>query len=155
VEAKADETFGETVADGLAAAVERCVENDKSNGVIRIQQLVAALLGLRNKRETPLKKIRYQLLTACVGALCEAERRRLDRAVLLVHEFVTNETVGRKHDANAKDLDQFVSRLSHGEVKSVEVGHLYGPFTVPGEPLLSTKARLFIGKARRDLRTTC
>ena len=141
------DTFPETVADALAAAVERHVENDKSNGVIRIQQLVVAILGPRKKPETSLKRIRYQLLTASAGVLCETERRGFERAVLFVHEFVTNATKDKKHVANAKDLDQFVSRLSHGEVRSVKGEHLYGPFHVPGRPILSSKVNLFIGKA--------
>ena len=69
VEAKADESFGETVANALAAAVERHVDNPNSNGVVRIQQLAAAILGSRKKGEMPLKSIRYQLLTP-VQALC-------------------------------------------------------------------------------------
>jgi len=53
VEAKADESFGETVADALAAAVERHVDNPNSNGVVRIQQLAAAILGSRKQGECP------------------------------------------------------------------------------------------------------
>jgi hypothetical protein len=83
VEAKADETFGETIANALSVAVERYVENDKSNGVIRIQHLAAALLGPRNKYEPPLNKIRYQLLTACAGVLCEAAEKERGQATFL------------------------------------------------------------------------
>ena len=49
VEAKADESFGETVANALAAAVERHVDNPNSNGVVRIQQLAAAGHGKQVK----------------------------------------------------------------------------------------------------------
>ena len=152
VEAKADEPFGETVPDALASAVERYVLNNRSNGVARIQQLAVALLGPRKKDEPPLNDIRYQLLTATAGALCEADRRGLDRAVLLIHEFVTDKTSDEKHDVNARDLNSFVARLSHGAVTSVQPEYLYGPFTVPGAPLLSTKVNLFVGKATRNLR---
>ncbi|MEQ1628600.1 MAG: hypothetical protein ABL965_14475 [Nitrospira sp.] len=152
VEAKADEPFGETVPDALTSALERYVKNTRSNGVTRIQQLAVALLGPRQDGEMTLKDIRYQLLTATAGALCEAERRGLDRAVLLIHEFVTDKTSDEKHDANAGDLNCFVARLSHGAVTSVQPEYLYGPFTVPGAPLLSTKVNLFVGKATRNLR---
>jgi hypothetical protein len=47
VEAKADESFAATIAHTLAAAVERHLVNDRSNGVVRVQQLVAALVGPR------------------------------------------------------------------------------------------------------------
>lgn len=152
VEAKADEPFGETVPDALASAVERYVQNSRSNGVTRIQQLAVALLGPRQNGDPALKDIRYQLLTATAGALCAADRAGLDRAVLLIHEFVTDKTSDEKHNENARDLNHFVARLSHGAVTSVQPECLYGPFTVPGTPLLSTKVSLFIGKAIRNLR---
>ncbi len=153
VEAKADEPFGETVPDALASALERYVQNSRSNGVTRIQQLAAALLGPRLKNEPSLRDIRYQLLTATAGALCKAEKREgLERAVLLIHEFVTDKTADEKHDENARDLNHFVARLSHGAVTSVQSEYLYGPFTVPGPPLLSANVKLFVGKATRVLR---
>ena len=152
VEAKADEPFGETVPDALASAVERYVQNSRSNGVTRIQQLAVALLGPRVNNEPSLKDIRYQLLTATAGALCKAAEKSLDRAVLLIHEFVTDKTSDEKHEENARDLNHFVARLSHGAVTSVQPECLYGPFTVPGAPLLSKKVDLFVGKATRNLR---
>ena len=152
VEAKADEPFGETVADALAAAIERHLANDRSAGVKRIQQLARALLGPRQKGDPPLKHIRYQLLTACAGALCEAERCGYDRTVLLIHEFVTDKTTNRKLEANKKDLNRFVKRLSHGLTTGLDSGELAGPFFVPGRPLVSDRIALFIGKASRDVR---
>lgn len=152
VEAKADEPFGETAPDALASAVERYAQNSRSNGITRIQQLVVALLGPRLNNEPSLKDIRYQLLTATAGALCKATERGLGRAVLLIHEFVTDKTSDKKHDENARDLNHFVARLSHGAVTSVQSEYLYGPFTVPGAPLLSAKVKLFVGKATRVLR---
>jgi len=152
VEAKADEPFGETVADALAASVERCAKNGRSNGVVRIQQLVDAVLGPRQNGEPPIKDLRYQLLTACAGALCKAECNGLDRAVLFIHEFVTSKTSDEKHEANATDLNNFLKRITHGKINSVVSGHLYGPFSVPGAPLLSSQVKLFVGKATRNLR---
>ena len=81
VEAKADESFGETVAEALAAAVDRKLENPRSNGVARVEQLAAALLGPRLKGESALGKLRYQLLTATAGALRAGERHGADRVV--------------------------------------------------------------------------
>jgi len=152
VEAKADEPFSETVADALAAALERRLQNSRTNGITRIEQLATALLGPQRRGDPALKDIRYQLLTACAGVLCEAERRGMDRAVLLVHEFFTDKTVDQKHAANARDLDRFLVRLSHGAVQSAEPGRLYGPFAASGPPLFSTKVKLFIGKVTRSLR---
>jgi hypothetical protein len=53
VEAKADEPFSETVSDTLAAALERYLENDRSNGVA-VQGLAQALLGPRKPGEPPI-----------------------------------------------------------------------------------------------------
>lgn len=155
VEAKADEPFSETVSDTLAAALERYLENDHSNGVARVQELAQALLGPREPGEPPIKGLRYQLLTACAGALCEAERRGYSRAVMLVHEFITDETKDEYHVRNAADLGFFLCRLSLGKVANAEAAQIYGPFKVPGAPLLAPgqPPQLFLGKASRNLRS--
>jgi hypothetical protein len=153
VEAKADEPFSETVAEALAAAVDRNLKNNRSNGVARIEQLAAALFGPRQSGDPPLKAIRYQLLTACAGALCEAQRRGYSRALMLVQEFVTVKTSDDKHFRNRADLDTFVKRLSHGSVSTVHPGGIYGPFAVPRAPFLWPGVALFVGKVSRNLRT--
>jgi hypothetical protein len=116
VEAKADETFGETVADALSAAVDRKLENPRSNGVARVEQLASALFGIRGEKPPALGTLRYQLLTATAGALRAGEERSVDRVVVLIHEFRTRRTKDEKHNANARDLDRFVDRLSLGLV---------------------------------------
>jgi hypothetical protein len=155
VEGKADEAFGELVGEALAAALERHLQNERSNGIARIQRLAHALFGARPEGTPPLKRIRYQLMTACAGAISEAERRHMTRAIVLIHEFVTDKTVDKRHDMNSRDLDRFVSRVSHGSVSSVQSGRLHGPFTLLGAPLFSTKVQLYIGKAIRNLRKRC
>jgi hypothetical protein len=154
VEAKADEPFGETVANTKAAALARYSKNNRSNGLIRIEQLTKALLGLHQPGEPPDDEIRYQLLTACAGALCEAERHGYSRALVLVHEFITEKTTDDKLRRNTEDLDTFVNRLSHGVVSTVQSSRIYGPFIVPGIPLLFGKVDLFIGKVSRNLRAS-
>jgi Domain of unknown function (DUF6946) len=152
VEAKADEPFGGSIADALAAAVDRKLENPRSNGVARVEQLAMALLGPRLKGEPALGQLRYQLLTATAGALRAGETRGATRVVLVVQEFWTRLTTDARHALNAADLNGFVSRLSHGNVSVVEPGVLYGPFAVPGAPLFNAPQSLFIGKARINLR---
>lgn len=152
VEAKADEAFGETVSDALAAAVERYVSNPRSNGVTRILQLASALFGPHRKGEPKIGKLRYQLMTAVAGAVCEAERQGLQRMVLLIHEFVTDKTQDERHVKNTGDLAAFVRRLTHQESLVVETGKLLGPFQVPGEPLVSRSVSLYIGKVSRCTR---
>jgi hypothetical protein len=152
VEAKADEPFSETVAEALAASLERYLKNEKSNGVARIKQLAKALLGPREEGEPSVDGIRYQLLTACAGAICEAERRGSDRALVLVHEFVTDTTSDVNHLRNTADLNAFTKRISHGAVIEIHDGEIEGPLSVPGVPLFDGKVRLFIGKVSRNLR---
>jgi hypothetical protein len=153
VEAKADEPFGETVAETLSAALERYLDNNRSNAIARVQQLAQALLGPRKQGDPTINEVRYQLLTACAGAVCEAERCGYSRALMLVHEFVTDKTKDANHCRNAADLDLFLRRLSHGAVVNLSVGEILGPFTVPGGPLLQGSVALFIGKVSRNLRT--
>ncbi len=89
VEAKADEPYGDTLAATFAAALERRIENPRSNGIARIGQL-AELLRPRAKGAPRAEGLRYQLLTACAGAVAEASRKQCPRAVMLVHEFITS-----------------------------------------------------------------
>lgn len=152
VEAKADESFGQTVKGALAAAVKRQLNNPRSNGVARIEQLLDALMGHGLHKDPSLGGLRYQLLTATAGAMCAAERAHIKRAVLLVQEFVTVATSDSKHAINAADFSNFVRRLSRDSVHTVESGLLYGPFTVPGVPIISTGVQIYIGKASRCLR---
>ena len=153
VEAKADESFAETIGDTLAAALERKLQSNTSNGIARIEQLAAALLGPREKGDAGLKNIRYQLLTACAGALCDGQRRGCSRVLVLIQEFVTPKTEDKKHHQNARDLNRFIRRLSHGTVDSLSTGDIVGPFYVPGAPLVVGNTPLFIGKVSRNLRS--
>ena len=152
VEAKADEPFAETIGDTLAAALERKLQSGNSKGILRIEQLAAAILGPRVKGDTGLKNIRYQLLTACAGALCEGQRRGCSRVLVLIQEFVTPKTEDKKHYRNASDLNLFIRRLSHGTVDSLSTGDIVGPFYVPGSTLAVGNTPLFIGKVSRNLR---
>jgi hypothetical protein len=152
VEAKADEPFGETVAAALSAAIERYLENPRSQGVRRIEQLATGLLQPRQSGDPALREIRYQLLTACAGALSAAQRSGCERALLLVHEFVTDKTSTERHTRNQVDLNRFVHRLSRSAVTEVPADSICGPFAVPGGRFSSANASLYIGKVCRNLR---
>jgi hypothetical protein len=152
IEAKADETFSETVANALAASLERKLKYGTSDGVPRIEQLAAALFGPKQKGECSLGHLRYQLLTASAGALAYASEHGFDRVVLFVEEFVTDLTLDSNHRSNAKDLNRFLHRISHGVIQTLEPGRLRGPITVPGRPLFDPEPRLYIGKSTSNLR---
>lgn len=148
VEAKADEPYGETVADAFAASLERRIENPRSHGVSRIQGLVSLLLRPRAATAPKAAELRYQLLTAAAGAVAEAVRREASRAILLVHEFVTPATLDKNHEGNAADLQRFLHRLAGNPLDDFRDGQLVGPFVPPGAP----SVELFVGKATRNLR---
>lgn len=149
VEGKADEPYGETVGKATANAAKRLLENPRSNGMARLVQLAAALLPSDIGPES-LNALRYQLLTACAGAVAEANRRGLARAVMLVHEFITSETEDKKHESNARDLNAFLAQLSGGEAMSAQAGHLLGPF----KHAAYSGVRLYLGKVSRTMRTS-
>jgi hypothetical protein len=150
VEAKADETFGASVAKVVMTAEERLKENPRSKGLERVRNLVAVLLGLPSPTHPKAEDIRYQLLTACAGAVCEAQRRGCSRALMLVHEFVTSQTTDGNHRNNAWDLDVFLQRMSRDTIAGILPGEIQGPLA--GAPLLDGSVRLYIGKAVRKMR---
>ena len=153
VEAKADESFADLASDALADAVEAKIANPRSNALVRIEQLATAILGARVANTPRLRDIRYQLLTATAGVLAEANRRGLSRALLLVHEFVTDKTRDENHQRNAADLGHFVARLSSGRINALAPGSIVGPFAVPGAPLFNKSPLLFVGKVSRNIRS--
>jgi hypothetical protein len=155
IEAKGDESYGETVAQTIEAARTRLHLNPRSNGLNRVQQLIDALFstGMPERTATVLS-LRYQLLTASAGALCEAERLGYARTVLLVQEFVTKKTKDENHARNGQDLLNFMNALSPSVESEGAAGKLYGPFVVPGAKLLKHQPEFYIGKVTRNLRAT-
>ena len=152
IEAKADEPYGETLAQTIAAARTRLDQNPRSNGLNRIQQLQEALFGASAAPAAALAGLRYQLLTAAAGALCEGERHAYSRTVLLIQEFVTKKTDDANHARNTHDLTNFMNALNPGTGSEVQSGKLYGPFVIPGGRLLFSPPEFYIGKVTRNLR---
>jgi hypothetical protein len=154
VEAKADESFGDLVINVLEHAIANIAADKRTNVVRRVQQLASALLPLPIDGASPLGDLRYQLLTGVAGALAFARQEKAHRAVFLIHEFQTSRTEDSKHEANARDLNSFVARLTRGRVLEVPSGKLLGPFEVPGIPLFRDAPSLYLGKAVRNLRSS-
>ena len=152
VEAKADETFGQMVAEAAADALERLTVNPRSGGVARLVDLVASLLPQATPGAAAVTELRYQLLTAAAGVLAHAKAHHIARSVLLVQEFVTPRTTDSRHAANADDLDRFLHRLSGGHFSKAAHGELLGPIAVPGTPLFPDAPALYVGKTRVHLR---
>lgn len=152
VEGRADEEFGDLVSGAFSSAMEASLKNPNSNGLERIRNLVNDFLYPKERGEPSLKKIRYQLLTACAGMLAEAKRRNVDRALMLVHEFKTDLTTQKKLLRNSRDLSSFIHRLSRGRITEVKSGEIYGPFELPCDSAYASEVKFFVGKASIDLR---
>lgn len=148
IEAKADEPYGETIGETFAAALEWRIDNPRSKGIARIEGLAALLLKPRFTGQPKARDLRYQLLTAGAGALAEAQRRQLTRAIMLVQEFVTPATSESNHARNAADLQAFLERLSGRSDLLVQNGELQGPFVFAEY----VGIELFVGKVMRNLR---
>jgi len=144
IEAKADESFGETAGEYMQKAVAR---NPRSRVPDRFDLLCRGLLGV-TQASPAARHLRYQLLTGVAGALAEAQACGADITVFVVHEFIGS-TNPVKVAANAADLNAFVSLLSNRCVPTVSPGSLCGPFSVPGNAHFAGTNRLFIGKCRR------
>ncbi|MEK9505533.1 hypothetical protein WI523_13315 [Gemmatimonadota bacterium CCK-12] len=145
VEAKADETFGRTVAERLAQAERYLAGSPGSKAATRVREVTERLVG-----QTPdeVGGLYYQLFTAAAAALSEAERAGNTRAVLLIHEFVTDATKDELHTKNAEALDRFAERVSDGKIAGVEAGQIAGPIRRE-----TWGAALYLGKAVRQTRS--
>ena len=112
VEGKADEPFDKPLWKWRHDAVARSPE---SGAGVRLDGLTKLFFGttINSDRGWPaIACLGYQLLSALAGTLADARIDGATRAVLLVHEFVTNETDDEKHCVNARVLDDFVARLT-------------------------------------------
>lgn len=146
IEAKADETFSSYVKDVFTNALETKFDSVNSKKVLRIEQLSQALFTKRKVSQTKIGELRYQLLTGLAGTIGEAINNGLDRAVFLIHEFVTPLTTRKKRNLNHQDLNQFIYRLTQGKFQEIENGELLGPIEIPGTPLFKTVPNLYVGK---------
>jgi hypothetical protein len=151
IEAKADESFGPLIDRALTEAVERLLENSASKGVRRIEKLTQEILGPLHKGRPRLHQIRYQLLTATAAVLTGAHEEGSDRAVLMVHEFVTPRTDARNRARNDQDLIRFLRRLGMEEPNAVLEGRLAGPIRMIGVSRVGQACDLYVGKATRTV----
>jgi hypothetical protein len=150
VEAKADEPFDRLVASIARAAEAKIAKGIRTDAASRLTQLVQTLLPPR----APLEGIRYQLLTAVAGTLRLAQTLETDRAVVLIHEFVTERTRDSKHVRNSDDLNRFVHRLSGGQIAKVLEGELSDSLRIQTSDLFPNPAALYFGKITARLRPT-
>ncbi len=111
VEGKADEPFDLPLRRWRDEALRRSPE---SGAPARIDSLATLFFGTTiddDQGQPPLADLGYQLFSGLAGTLADAKEADANRAVFLVHEFVTSETEEDKHRSNASALDDFVARL--------------------------------------------
>lgn len=101
VEAKAGEPLGLTIVGQRAAAKAAKQKNANSNAPQRVTDLVDRFVR-SDYAAAKVGDLRYQLLTAIAGTISDARRHNAVHAVLMVHEFRTDE---RETDMTA-DVDR-------------------------------------------------
>lgn len=149
VEAKADEDLGQTIA-GCRLAVERKqTEGEKTNAGGRLDDLLLRFVPLTPSAAQVLK-LRYQLLTALAGMVAEAEKEAARHAVLMIHEFLTDNRAGKNLDAHELDLRRFATIVFDRD--------LPGSDTLPwcvrlGSTPAAPGVNLYLARAVTDLRT--
>ena len=129
VEAKADETFGSTVKQTLVAAEKELSRNPRSKWVQRIRGL-ATTFELDLDRHG-IRELRYQLLTLTAATVAETRRQSAERAVVIVHDFVSGLAKAEKRVRNARDLDGFLEAV-FGHTGFIRPGTIAGPFQIDG-----------------------
>ena len=95
-------------------------------------------------------KLRYQLLTALAGMVAEAEKEAARHAVLMVHEFLTDNRAGKNLDAHESDLRRFAVIVFDRD--------LPGSHALPwclrlGQTAAASEVNLYLARAVTDLRT--
>jgi hypothetical protein len=147
IEAKAEESFGTLVSAELKKADRR----PRSEIRRRIELLVRGLFGTQDVES--VCDLRYQLLYGTAAAVTWAHEVGASAVVFVVHEFKTDLTSDSRHNANQRDLDRFITRLTKEKVSSLLDGCLVGPISIPGNEFFDDMP-LFIGKISRNIKHT-
>jgi hypothetical protein len=148
VEAKVDESFGETIGSYWSKGKR---SSAPTRAPERIEALLSMAFGAAARPDTsPWQGLRYQLLTAVTGTAIEAARRQADTAVVVVHEFRTENTDDESIAVNTEDLQTFVGVLLDLPASEILEGRLYGPAVMVPGAHLERGVDVFIGKVVFD-----
>jgi hypothetical protein len=126
LEAKADEPYGQTVAEYESRARRDLEAGTPSNALKRVHGLIEDLTSVEAHSHN-LGHLRYQLFTAVAGTLAAAKPG--EAAIFVVHEFATPQTDPAKRQANRLDLARFVREV-FGVAVAGESGWVLGPFGI-------------------------
>lgn len=147
VEAKAGEDLGLTVAQQRKAAAAAKARTATSNAEQRLESLLRRFVPYEPDADR-VQQLRYQLLTALAGTEAEAATADAGHAVMMVHDFLTDQ---RPEDTTAEhdvDIHRFCTTVFDCEPPGPQ--HRPWCFEVP-RPAGMT-ARLYLARAVTDLR---
>ena len=130
LEAKADETFGETVEAYEAKATALLKDGKSTNASARLAGLMDAIAGVTLAQVPAFGDLRYQLFSGIAGTLAATKDDQV--AAFVVHEFATSLTTVKRRQANKQALAEFVGDVT-GAAVPTDDWWLVGPFHVPGE----------------------
>jgi len=134
IEAKADESYGnDTILEYYNKALQRRKDGISTRVPERIEKLLYMVDYDATVSNSNWRHIRYQLLTAVTGTILQAKLEGSSLAVLVVHEFRTDNTDNtdnNKQLQNHLELEKLLSVLSGGGVNKMKTVILYGEFNV-------------------------
>jgi HD domain len=141
VEAKADEAFGQTLAEYAKDATPGAAE--------RLELVTRALAGRTPTEDTGLNALRYQLFSGVAGTLAAAAERDAEQAMFVVHEFRTPLTKDAELQRNHVDLERFLE-TALGVARPIDLTAPIGPIEVPGGGKVPPRMPLFVAKLRTE-----
>jgi hypothetical protein len=130
LEAKADESFGQTLAeyDRHARALQE--HGQPTNAPERLKDLLDEIAAIPLEKLPTYGDLRYQLFSGIAGTLAAATAD--DLAMFVVHEFATELTSPDRREANKQALAQFLCEVT-GAAAPGDDWWLLGPFQVPSK----------------------
>lgn len=142
VEAKADESYGNTIGKMVAGAKKK----KKSNIEERISQLSRGIIG--RDVDDSINPLRYQLFHALAATAVLAKEINARLGILVIHEFVSLNIDFDKLVENSNDLKLFVQAIPGWENKSLKTGRLLTPIRLTGSDYIPKDVWVSIGKIR-------
>jgi len=140
VEAKADETFGQTVAEYATDASAGAAE--------RLRLVTRALTGSTPSERPDLDPLRYQLFSGVAGTLAAARERGAKQAVFVVQTFRTPLTDDARIAKNDADLRAFITTALGAHPRDLTAP--VGPIKVPGGGKVPGDVPLWVAKLRTE-----
>lgn len=150
VEAKADETFGDSVGEAIRKARRR---RDNTGLPARAAALLELLFAQKCDPENlPWRGFRYQLVTAFAGTAIQAARDGSLTAVLVVQEFCGDHLDTVVQEQNDADLRSFLDLIAP-QAGAFKPGVLFGPIVLRSGDDLSIDMNLLVGKIKCEVPT--